>query len=45
MAFNFDIIYLKRELITPVGALPRLEFSYEQIENHENAKDKILYKV
>ena len=43
MAFDFDIMYVKRNTVPYTDALSRLEFDDEKVENHENIEDKILY--
>ena len=45
LAFNFDIMYIKGNIILYVDALSRLEFENEMIESHKNAEDKILHWV
>ena len=45
MAFDFDKIYVKENIIPHVDAQSRLELGNEQVENHENAKDKIFHWV
>ena len=45
MACNFDIIYIRGNIIPHVDALCRLELGNEKVENHENVEDKVLHRV
>ena len=45
MAFDFDIIYVKRNTIPHVDVLSRLNFDSKSLETSENSEDKILHWV
>ena len=45
MAFDFDLIYVKRNTIPHVNALSRLRFQSENGEEHENSEDRIIQCV
>ena len=45
IAFDFDIMHVKGNIIPHVDAQSRPELGNEKIEKHENARGKILYGV
>ena len=45
MTFDFDIMYMKGNIISQIDALFRREFGNKKVENYENAEDKILHWV
>ena len=45
MTFDIDIMYQKESTILHVDAQSRLEFINVKVENHDNAKGKILRSV
>ena len=42
MAFDFDIMYIKRNTISLVDAQSRQDFIHKKVENRKNAEDKML---
>ena len=45
MAFDFDITFVKGNIITHVDALSRLRFHNENGEEHENSEDRIIQRM
>ena len=45
MSFDFDIMRIKGNNNPYVDAISRVEFGKENVENHDNAENKIAHKV